>query len=81
MQKSDLRDYSNAYIVVKGRLTFDGTDDSNKKKNKKLTLEDNSLFRSYLTKVNITLIDNAGDLDIVMPMYDPLQYSYNYPMT
>ena len=31
MQKSDLRDYSNAYIVVKGRLTF-GTDDSNKKK-------------------------------------------------
>ena len=32
MQKSDLRDYSNAYIVVKGRLTFDGTDDSNKKK-------------------------------------------------
>ena len=80
MQKSDLHDYSNAYIVVKGRITFDGTDESNKR-NKKLTLENYFLFRLYLTKVNITLIDNAGDLDIVMPMYDALQYSYNYPMT
>ena len=34
-----------------------------------------------LSKINNTLIDNAEDLDIVMPMYDLLEYSHNYSMT
>ena len=32
-------------------------------------------------KVNNTFIDNAEDLDIVMPMYNLLEYSDNYSMT
>ena len=31
-------------------------------------------------KINSTLIDNAGYLDIVMPMYNLLEYSQNYSM-
>ena len=38
-------------------------------------------FRSYISKINKTFIDNAEDLDIVMPMYNLLEYSKNYSMT
>ena len=34
-----------------------------------------------MTKINNTLIDNAEDLDIVMPMYDLVEYSKNYSKT
>ena len=34
-----------------------------------------------MTKINNTFIDNTEDLDIVMPMYNLLQYSDNYTMT
>ena len=32
-------------------------------------------------KINKTFVDNAEDLDTVMPMYILLEYSYNYSMT
>ena len=38
--------------------------------------ENNALFRSCLSKINNTFIDNAEDLDIVMAML--LEYSDNY---
>ena len=36
------------------------------------------MFRSCISKINSTLIDNAEDLDIVMLMYNLLEYSKNY---
>ena len=33
------------------------------------------------TQINSTLIDNAEDLDIAMPMYNLIEYSQNYSMT
>ena len=63
MLRSDLRDYSDAYIVVKGRIYVSAP------------------FRSCITKINSTLIDNAEDLDTVVPMYNLLEYSQNYSMT
>ena len=44
---------------------------------KKLIFKNNAPFRSYITKVNNTFIDNAEDLDIVMSMYNLLEYNEN----
>ena len=41
----------------------------------------NAPFRSCMSKLKSTLIDNAENLNIVMPMYNLLEYNENYPMT
>ena len=79
MLRSDLCDYSDVYIVVKGTITV--TDSDNDAYDKKLTLKNNTTFSSWILKINNTLIDNAEDLDIVMPMYNLLEYSKNYGKT
>ena len=76
MLRSDLCDFSNAYIVVQGTITV--IDPNNDAFDKKLTFKNNEPFVSCISKVNNTLIDNAEDLDIVMPMYSLLEYSKNY---
>ena len=38
----------------------------------------NALFISCILKVNNTLIDNAEDLDIVMPMYNLTEYTKSF---
>ena len=48
---------------------------------KNLTIENNAPFKSCLTKINNTFIDNSEDLDIVMPIYNLLGYCDNYSMT
>ena len=80
MQISDLRDYSNAYIVAKERVSVAGTNNANRR-NEKLTFRYNAPFRSCISKINNTFIENAEDLDIVMPMYNLLEYSNNYSRT
>ena len=44
---------------------------------KKLTFTDNASFRSYISKINNTFVDNAEDHDIVMSMYNLLEFSDN----
>ena len=39
------------------------------------------LFRSCISKINNTFINNAEDLDIVMPINSLLKYSDNYSIT
>ena len=77
---SDLCDYSNAYIVVKATIVLQGTTDASKR-NEKLALKNNALFESCIPRINNTLIDSAEDLDIVITMYNLLEYSENYSMT
>ena len=77
MLRSDLYDQSNACIILKGTVTVEGTNDANKR-NKKLTFKNNAPFRSCISKINNTLIDNAEDLDIVMPTYNLLEYNDNF---
>ena len=79
MLRSDLCDYSDAYIVVKRAITV--IDPNNANYDKKLTLKNNAPFTSCILKINNTLIDNAEDLDIVIPMYNLLEYSKNYKKT
>ena len=75
--RSDLHDYSDAYIVLKGVVTVNGAE-SRDKHNRNLVLKNNAPFVSYISKINNTLIDNAVDLNIVMPMYNLIEYSQNY---
>ena len=74
MLRSDLCDYGDAYILVKRRVSVAGNNNANRR-NKKLTFKNNAPFRSCITKINNTLIDNAEDLHIAMPMCNLLEYS------
>ena len=71
MLRSELCDYSNAYIVVKETIIVKVTNPVNKR-NKKLTFKNNPQFRSYILKTNNTFISNVKDLGIVMLMYSLL---------
>ena len=51
------------------------------KNNAVCVFENNAPFRSCITKINSTLRNNIEDLDIVMPMYNLLEYSQNYSTT
>ena len=68
MLRSDLCDYSDASIVVKGRISVTSTRNSNKR-NKKLTFKNNALFRSCISKINNTFLDYSEELDIVIRIY------------
>ena len=74
MLRSDLCDYSDAYIVVKGDINAN-------KRNKNLAFKNNAPFINCILKINVVKISNAEDLDVVMPMYNLLQYSKNYKKT
>ena len=77
--RSDLYDFSDAYIVMKGKITV--TNPKNDACDKKLAFKNNAPFVSCVSKINNTFIDNAEDLDVVMPMYNLLEYSKNYSKT
>ena len=77
---SDLCGYNDEYIIVKGTITIIGDNDANKR-DKKLIFKNYSSFRSSISKINNTLINNAKDIDIVMLMYNLLEYSENYSST
>ena len=79
MLRSDLCDYSDAYVVVKGIITAEG-DNVAKTRSKTLTFKNNASFRSCIWKINNTFVDNADYLDSVMSMYNLLECSDNYFM-
>ena len=84
MLKSSLCDYSDAYILVKGTITVNntaaqGTGANNI--NKKILFKNCAPFTNCMSEINNTQIDNAKDIDIVMPMYNLIEYSDNYAKT
>ena len=79
MLRSDLCDFSDAYIVVKGDITV--TNPNNAKRNKAVAFKNNAPFINCISKINGIKIDNAEDLDVVMHMYNLLEYSKNYKKT
>ena len=66
MLRSDLCDFSDAYIVVKGNITV--TNPDNAKRNKAVAFKNNAPFINCISKINGIKIDNAEDLDVVMPI-------------
>ena len=74
MLRSSLCDYSDAYILVKGKITITGAGDD-------ATGIHCAPFTNCIKDINKTQIDNAKDIDIVMPMYNLIEYSDNYSKT
>ena len=84
MLRSSLCDYSDAYILVKGNITVnntaaDGAAANNT--NKKVIFKNCAPFTNCISKINNTQVDNAKDIDIVMPMYNLIEYRDNYSKT
>ena len=79
MLRTNLCDFSDAYIVVKGDITV--TEPNNARRNKSVVFKNNAPFINCTSKINGVQIDNAVDLDIVMSMYSLLEYSKNYRKT
>ena len=90
MLSSDLCDFNDAYIVVKGNITVNkktftandieepnntaanvtatNTANNNAFGDKKLVFKNNAPFINCISKINRIKIDNAEDLDVVMPI-------------
>ena len=81
MLRSDLCDFSDADIVVKVTLTKTANRDFIDVRNRFLALKNNAPFTNCTSKINNVLIDNAEDLDVVMSMYNLIEYSKNYKKT
>ena len=73
MLRSDLCDYADEYILVNGTITVTANAGANNiryKRNRKLILKNNAPFVSCITRTNGELMEDADDLDVVMPMYN-----------
>ena len=80
--KSVLYDYSAAYILISGTITItgEGINDYAKWADKR---EKGVIFKNFapidsISETNDTQIDEAKDIDLVMPMYNLVEYSDNY---
>ena len=88
MLKSSLCDYSNAYILVKGTITVDNTAVAGavagaaaNNNNKKVIFKNCAPLTKCISEINNTNVDDAKDPDIVMPMYNLIEYSPAYEKT
>ena len=83
MLRSSLCDYSDAYILVKGNISVNntGTAETPTNRKKKVIFKNCVLFTTCISKINNTQIHNAEYTDVVMPMYNLIEYSNNYSKT
>ena len=83
MLKSSLCHYSYAYILVKGTISVNNSaaGDAINNNNRKVIFKNCAPFTNCISEINNTQIDNAKDIDIVIPMYNLIEYSDNYAKT
>ena len=86
MLRSNLGDYADPYILVKRTITIAGAGNDAAarqadERDKGVTFKNCAPFTKCISRINITGIDNAKDIDIVMPMYNLIEYSDNYSKT
>ena len=86
MLRSNLCDYADAYILVKGTITITGAGDDDAAKrlderNKGVIFKNCAPFTKCISRINNTDIDNAKDIDIVISLYNLIEYSDNYSKT
>ena len=71
--KPNLCDYAEAYILVNGTIRAAAADG-----NTRLALKNCAPFIKCNSEINGEHVDTAENLDIVMPMYNLIEYSDNY---
>ena len=81
MLKSSLCDYNDAYILFKGTTKIEpvAPPAANPNNNdKKVIFENSAPYADSISEINNTEIDNAKDINVVMSMYNLIDYSNNY---
>ena len=81
MLRSNLCDYFDVYILVKGTITVttpgvnNNANNIRDKRNRPVILKNNPPFVSCIARINGELIEDADDLDIVISMYNLLEHT------
>ena len=84
MLRSSLCDYSDVYILIKGNISVNNTavgGATANNANKKIIFKNCAPFTNCISKINNTQIDNTEYIDIVIPMYNLIEYNDNYSKT
>ena len=86
MLRSSLCEFTDAYMLVKRAITItEAGDDAAAiradERNKGVISKNCAPFTKCISKINATDIDNAQDIDVVMPVYNLIEYSDNYSKT
>ena len=86
MLRSNLCDYADSYILVKGTITItearvNAVARQADERDKGVTFKNWAPFTKCISRINNTDIYNAQDIDIVIPMYNLTEYSDNYSKT
>ena len=79
--KSSFSDYSHTYIIVNGTIIVANTaaeDVDANNTNKKVIFRNCASFQICTTKIDITQVDNVEVIDVVMSMYNLIEFSKNY---
>ena len=84
--KSSLCDYSDAYILVKRKITItgagaDAATGQADERGKGVAFKNCAPFTSCKTNISNVEIDYCKDIDIIMPMYNLIEYNGNYAKT
>ena len=82
MLRSSLCDYSDIYILVKGIIAIAAqAGDKPNNGNKKVVFKNWASFNYGISEINDTQIDNASHIDVIMLMYNLIEYSDTYSKT
>ena len=84
MIRSNLCDYSDAYIFVKGTITLPNIEAAGVAVNstiEKMIFKNCAPFTGCIAKINNTQVDDAQKIDIIIPMYNLIEYSDAYSKT
>ena len=79
-----LCDYSNAYVLVKRTVTGENKaarDQQNNAANKKVIFKNCAPFTNCINRINNIQVDDAHDIDVVMSVYNLIEYSDHYLKT
>ena len=81
MLRSSLCDYSDAYILASGTITFKALAAGGRNNDIQVVFKKCAPFTNCISEISNTQIDNAKQIDVVMPMYNLIKYSDNYGNT
>ena len=84
MLKSSLCDYGDAYTLAKRTITVPNTageDADANNADKKVIYKNCAPFINFISEIYNTQVDNAKDIDIIMPIYNLIKYSDNCSKT
>ena len=79
--RNDLCDFNDAYIIVTGKITAINPGNDDNVYNRKVSLKNSAPIFNCTLKTNSQLVEDAQDLDIVIPMHNLLYYVKNFRKT